>query len=177
MYIKQHVVWLLLQSFMCNFPMASTNFQLLGTQTRMTIALPLAATCASNKTPIASHHLLCDFLMPETICNFILFLFYFTSWRPENDPHICLHTFRSSFLCSPCGLSTSELSISENKFHSFILCCVTVFSPMASTNPTTRVQPYRSSSQGPIVSLPGFVGSYGPLGNGKATNESAQNFS
>ena len=40
---------------------------------------------------------------------------------------------------------------------------------MASGSPTTRVQPYRSASQGPIGSLPGFVGSYGPLGSNAAS--------
>jgi hypothetical protein len=47
---------------------------------------------------------------------------------------------------------------------------------MASGSPTSRVQPYRSSSQGPIGSLPGYVGSYGPLGNGAATSVSAHAF-
>ena len=47
---------------------------------------------------------------------------------------------------------------------------------MASGSPTSRVQPYRSSSQGPIGSLPEFVGSYGPLGSGAATSVSAHRF-
>ena len=47
---------------------------------------------------------------------------------------------------------------------------------MASGSPTSRVQPYRSSSQGPIGSLPGYVGSYGPLGSGAATSVSAHSF-
>ena len=56
------------------------------------------------------------------------------------------------------------------------LFCVIEFSAMASGSPTSRVQPYRSSSQGPIGSLPGYVGSYGPLGSGAATSVSAHSF-
>ena len=93
-------------------------------------------------------------------------------------PHVCLHTCGSRFLFFSCGLATPDLSISQNNIHSFISFCVIEFSAMASGSPTSRVQPYRSSSPGPIGSLPGFVGSYGPLGSSAATGAgSAYSFS
>ena len=91
-------------------------------------------------------------------------------------PHVCLHTCGSRFLFFSCGLATPDLSISQNNIHSSISSCVIEFSAMASGSPTSRVQPYRSSSQGPIGSLPGYVGSYGPLGSGAATSVSAHSF-